>query len=693
MATLLTKRSNTSGSVPLAAQLTNSTGGAELAVNTADKRLYVKDSGGTVVELGISPGSMPTYASGTANGVTYLNGSKVLTSGSALTFDGTNFSIGSQGEVRAYNTANTRYGRFVTTADGTVLESFNGAGEPLILSAPQPSAYVGFKVNGSEVGRFNSTGLGIGVSAPSAKLHIEGGAENAIIGSSSRKLYFRADSGGVMIGTGASQTGNSIYFNEASNSLYFQTASTERMRLDSSGNLGLGVTPSAWYTLGGYRVMQIGPGMAFDSGNDFRARITSNGYVNSAGDWKYLNTGYASNYNQSSGQHQWYTAASGTAGNAITFTQAMTLDASGNLLVGTTSGSNLMTVRRNATTAGSNAQFISENRTGASGQYALYGTRFDNGSGSGFTPVVFGAVQTGSAAGRTADFVIAVASSDNVDLSTQERMRINSSGNVGIGTSSPANKLHVAGNVTLADYANIGATNNNAGISLTGGSATNNGGQINLRGGSFSGNTSGIEFITAGTERARIDSSGNLLVGTTSALTGGTKLTVSGSNGDWMAGVTNTNASPRGLYIGHNTDSNGTANWFLYCEAGGSTQRASIRSNGGLANYSGNNVNLSDRREKTNFAPAGEYLSKICAIPVQTFNYIDQAEDDPGLTLGVVAQDVQAVAPELVMESNWGTEEDPKMRLSIYQTDLQYALMKALQELKAEFDAYKATHP
>jgi hypothetical protein len=65
-------------------------------------------------------------------------------------------------------------------------------------------------------------------------------------------------------------------------------------------------------------------------------------------------------------------------------------------------------------------------------------------------------------------------------------------------------------------------------------------------------------------------------------------------------------------------------------------------------------------------------------------------EDDPGLTLGVVAQDVQAVAPELVMESNWGTKEEPKQRLSIYQTDLQYALMKALQELKAEVDTVKA---
>ena len=137
---------------------------------------------------------------------------------------------------------------------------------------------------------------------------------------------------------------------------------------------------------------------------------------------------------------------------------------------------------------------------------------------------------------------------------------------------------------------------------------------------------------------------------------------------------------------------NSTDYFGLFRDTGG--QRIQLRSNGGIGNFSANDVNLSDRREKANFAPAKSYLDVICAIPVQTFNYIDQnLEEDPGLTLGVVAQDVQAVAPELVMESNWGSKDDPKMRLSIYQTDLQYALMKALQELKAEFDAYKASHP
>jgi hypothetical protein len=143
---------------------------------------------------------------------------------------------------------------------------------------------------------------------------------------------------------------------------------------------------------------------------------------------------------------------------------------------------------------------------------------------------------------------------------------------------------------------------------------------------------------------------------------------------------------------------NSTASWFIYANDT-SAQRFSVRSNGGIANFSANDVNLSDRREKTNFSPAGSYLNKICAIPVQTFNYIDQnMEEDGGLTLGVVAQDVQAVAPELVMESDWSSEKDgSKTRLSIYQTDLQYALMKCIQEqqaiiesMKTEIDALKA---
>ena len=98
---------------------------------------------------------------------------------------------------------------------------------------------------------------------------------------------------------------------------------------------------------------------------------------------------------------------------------------------------------------------------------------------------------------------------------------------------------------------------------------------------------------------------------------------------------------------------------------------------------------MSDRREKKDFEPAKSYLDIICQVPVQTFRYIDQV--DEAKTLGVVAQDLQAVAPEFVTEINWGNPESgEKLRLSVYETDLMYALMKCVQELKTELDTVKA---
>ena len=133
-----------------------------------------------------------------------------------------------------------------------------------------------------------------------------------------------------------------------------------------------------------------------------------------------------------------------------------------------------------------------------------------------------------------------------------------------------------------------------------------------------------------------------------------------------------------------------------------------VQSNGGIANYSANNTNLSDQNEKKNIALAGNYLDKICAIPVKTYLYI-QDKNDEQVNLGVIAQDVEAIAPEFVTETEWvvssetvngSTTSISKTRKSIYQTDMMFAIMKSVQELnakhetlKAEFDAYKVTHP
>jgi hypothetical protein len=254
---------------------------------------------------------------------------------------------------------------------------------------------------------------------------------------------------------------------------------------------------------------------------------------------------------------------------------------------------------------------------------------------------------------------------------------IDASQNVGIGTASPSTKLDVNGNIALPNATALQFKDSGGSRKDT--LQLNSSSNIILQSPSAS-----IFQINGSTEAMRVDAGGNLLVGTTSQLSG-EKLGVLSSAANQMVYFRNSNGTPGGIFVNYSVATpNNTGSEFLFCNDPAQT-RMTVRSNGGIANYSGNNVNLSDRREKTNFAPAKPYLDVICAIPVQTFNYIDQnTEEDPGLTLGVAAQDVQAVAPELVSESDWSTEKDgSKMRLSIYQTDLQYALMKCIQEQQA----------
>ena len=108
----------------------------------------------------------------------------------------------------------------------------------------------------------------------------------------------------------------------------------ETMRLDSAGNLGLGVTPSAWGS--SYRAFETASAGLMSNTNGGSFFLMNNAYYNGT-NWIYKYTSAASRYDQSGGTHAWFNAASGTAGDPITFTQAMTLDTSGNLLVGGTS--------------------------------------------------------------------------------------------------------------------------------------------------------------------------------------------------------------------------------------------------------------------------------------------------------------------------------------------------------------------
>ena len=131
-------------------------------------------------------------------------------------------------------------------------------------------------------------------------------------------------------------TNNRVGIKQASPSHPFQIGTTDLIS-DASANLGIGITPSAWAS--NYRGIQMRESYAAifsDNGNGV-CEITSNAYNDGA--WKYANATKAARYQLDavSGQHEWYTAGTGTVGGTITdfATAKMTLDGSGNLLLGT----------------------------------------------------------------------------------------------------------------------------------------------------------------------------------------------------------------------------------------------------------------------------------------------------------------------------------------------------------------------
>ena len=159
----------------------------------------------------------------------------------------------------------------------------------------------------------NSAGLGIGAVPSAYKLHVAGTG------------YFSS----ILTLGGASRISA-----EGSNALNLNTNSVDRLTIDSSGNVGIGVTPSVWGS--GFKELQVGAGSALGTnGAVDRTDVVANWYYN-GGD-KYINaTGKASIFSQSAGVFSWLqtNTASGGVGSAMTLTTAMTLDVLGNLLVG-----------------------------------------------------------------------------------------------------------------------------------------------------------------------------------------------------------------------------------------------------------------------------------------------------------------------------------------------------------------------
>jgi|GEM_PF-888554 len=210
-------------------------------------------------------------------------------------------------------------------------------------------------IGSAEQMRLNSTGLGVGAASPSYKLDVNGVAR---VNSGGDGLFLSSAAGPDLYIVGTNYYNNNgtegvqtvarpswkIEHKNSSDALAYldigfraasaaASAFTSRFKIDGTGQVGIGVTPSAWGAA--FKPVQLTYGSLYSQAFTV-AGVAANCYNAGAGGWTYFGSGQtASRYEQSSGTHAWYTAVAGT-GAIATFTQAMTLDALGNLLVGLT---------------------------------------------------------------------------------------------------------------------------------------------------------------------------------------------------------------------------------------------------------------------------------------------------------------------------------------------------------------------
>jgi hypothetical protein len=274
-------------------------------------------------------------------------------------------------------------------------------------------------------------------------------------------------------------------------------------------------------------------------------------------------------------------------------------------------------------------------------------------------------------------------------VENSERMRIDSAGDVGIGTTNPTAKLHIQNggsavtpasgtDLLISDSGGSAFINCVSNVYGTAGMYLGDTGDVDRAGVYYSNYYDRLAFKTAASERMHIDSTGDVLIGTTSGGSLSAKLRVAGRiEGTSVAATSNASVFYQGGNYGYPTlECRGYSNTTSFSQllvrftnlAG--TVKGSITISGSSTTYN----TSSDERLKENIRDAGDAGDKIDAIKIRQFDWIEGGEHQD---YGVIAQELLPVAPEAVTE---GYTEDDMMGVDY--SKLVPTLVKEIQSLR-----------
>jgi hypothetical protein len=428
---------------------------------------------------------------------------------------------------------------------------------------------------------------------------------------------------------------------------------------------------------------------------------SSNGGSNTAVGSNSLAGLTSGNFNTAIGQ-QALTANTSASGNTAVGYQAGQSNTTGtdNTFVGYVAGKTVITGSYNTVMGYSAFQNGTSSFNSFFGRFAGTGTTGDSNSGFGNGSLNVNTSGAENSAFGTTSLTSNTTGSYNVAVGRQA-LQANTTASYNTAVGYQAGYTNITGQtVTYLGYqAGYTATGgNNTFVGTQSGYAVTTGAKNTILG-RYDGNQGGLDIRTAsnhivlsdgdGNPRGIFDNTGRFLIAQTSAsaASAGGKLQV-GSD------LLSTGSGSGYFWENRSGGVTSTSNWYgWYTSAGtiflynGSANIASINSSSGA--YTA----LSDVTKKKDFEDSSIGLSAVMQLKPKLFRMLDDADDTPK-QLGFVAQDVKDIIPQAYVEQSvLDAGNNNATYIGLNDRPIIAALTKAIQELKAEFDAYKASHP